>query len=153
LSTETEINLNRDDPLNKAIYIFLIPYKGPSNPKKRKIGGEPVSNITVAVCPIVPVVPRDFLGVLSRKLRYTTKVGNITKYVQGPLLNLWLDFSKFIGRLSCIKIAEKDNEINVKLSWKRINCKNSPNWRIKVIATKPISPFEQLLCLAPLSRA
>jgi hypothetical protein len=88
LPTETEINLNRDDPLNKAIYIFLIPYKGPSNPKKRKIGGEPVSNITVAVCPIVPIVLKDFLSVLLGKLRYTTEVGNITKYVQGLSLNL-----------------------------------------------------------------
>ena len=88
MHTETEINLDGDDPLNKAIYIFLIPYKGPSNPKKRNIGGKLVSNITVAVCPIVPVVPRDFLGVLLGKVRYATKVGNITKYVQGPSLNL-----------------------------------------------------------------
>ena len=121
---ETEINLDGDDPLNKVIYIFLIPYKGPSNPKKRDIRGKPVSNITVAVCPIVLVVLRDFLGVMLRQVRYLTKVGNITKYIQGPLPNLWLDFSKFTSRLSCIKIAEKDNKINVKLSWKRINCEN-----------------------------
>jgi len=124
LLIETEINLDGDDPLNKVIYIFLIPYKGPSNPKKRDIRGKPVSNITVAVCPIVLVVLRDFLGVMLRQVRYLTKVGNITKYIQGPLPNLWLDFSKFTSRLSCIKIAEKDNKINVKLSWKRINCEN-----------------------------
>ena len=85
---EIEINLDGDDLLNKAIYIFLIPYKGPSNPKKRNIGGKLVSNITIAVCPIVPIVPRDFLGVLLGKVRYTTEVSNITKYVQGPSLNL-----------------------------------------------------------------
>lgn len=124
MPVETEINLDRDDPLNKAIYIFLIPYKGPSNLKKRNIGGKPVFNITIAVCLIVPIVPRDFLGVLLGKVRYATEVGNITKYVQGPLLNLWLDFLKFTGRLSCMKIVEKDDEINVKLSWKRIDCKN-----------------------------
>ena len=78
---ETEINLDGDDPLNKAIYIFLIPYKGPSNPKKRRIGGKLVSNITVAICLIVPIVPRDFLGVLSGKVCYATEVANITKYV------------------------------------------------------------------------
>jgi hypothetical protein len=88
LPIETEINLNKDNPLNKAIYIFLIPYKGPSNPKKRNIGGKLVSNITVAICPIVPVVLKDFLGVLLGKVHYVTKVSNITKYVQGPLLNL-----------------------------------------------------------------
>jgi hypothetical protein len=88
LLAETEINLNRDNPLNKAIYIFLIPYKGPSNPKKRKIGGKPVSNITVAVCLIVPIVLRDFLGVMLGQVRYSTEVGNITKYIQGPLPNL-----------------------------------------------------------------
>ena len=153
LPAETEINLDGDDPLNKAIYIFLIPYEGPSNPKKRNIQGKPVSNITVAVCPIVPVVPGDFLGVLSGKVRYATEVGNITKYVQGPSPNLWLDFSKFTGRLSCMKIAEKDDEINVKLSWKRIDCENGPDWRIEVTATKPIGPFEQLLRPAPPSRA
>jgi hypothetical protein len=88
LPTETEINLNKDNPLNKVIYIFLIPYKGPFNPRKRKIGGKLVFNITVAVCLIVLVVFRDFLGVLLKQVCYTTKVGNITKYVQGPLLNL-----------------------------------------------------------------
>jgi len=152
LPTKTEINLDRDNPFNKAIYIFLIPYKGPFNPRKRKIGGKLVSNITVAVCLIVLVVLKDFLGVLLRQVRYATKVGNITKYVQGPLPNLWLDFLKFISRLSCMKIAEKDDKINVKLSWKRINCKNGLDWHIEVIATKPISPFEQLLRPALLSR-
>jgi hypothetical protein len=116
LPTETKINLDKDNLLNKAIYIFLIPYKGPSNPKKRKIRRELVFNITIAICLIVLVVLRDFLGVLLRKLCYTTKVSNITKYVQGPLPNLWLNFSKFTSRLSCIKITEKDNKINVKLS-------------------------------------
>ena len=81
LLIETEINLDRDDPLNKVIYIFLIPYKGPSNPKKRDIRGKLVSNITIAVCLIVPIVPRDFLGVMLGQVRYSTEVGNITKYV------------------------------------------------------------------------
>ena len=145
LPTKTEISLDRDNPLNKAIYIFLIPYKGPFNPRKRKIRGKLVFNITVAICLIIFIVLKDFLGVLLRKVRYTTKVGNITKYVQGPLLNLWLNFSKFISRLSCIKIAEKDDKINVKPSWKRIDYENGLDWRIEVTATKPISPFKQLL--------
>lgn len=78
---ETKVNLDRDDLLNKAIYIFLISYEGPSNPIKRTIGGKFFPNITMAICPIVLVVPWDFLGVLSRKVRYATKVANITKYV------------------------------------------------------------------------
>jgi hypothetical protein len=52
-----------------------------------------------------------------------------------------------------MKIAEKDDEINVKLSWKRIDCENGPDWCIEVTATKPIGPFEQLLRPAPPSRA
>jgi hypothetical protein len=81
LPTKIEINLDRDNPLNKAIYIFLILYKGPSNPKKRKIGGKPVSNITIAIYPIVFVIPRDFLGIMLGQVHYSTKVGNITKYI------------------------------------------------------------------------
>ena len=86
--TKTKINLNRDDPFNKAIYIFLIPYKGLSNPKKRKIKGKLVFNITMVICLIVLVVLKDFLGIMLRQVCYLTKVSNITKYIQGLLPNL-----------------------------------------------------------------
>ena len=119
-SSESQVacgtKIDGDDTRNKAIYVFLVPYEGPPNPKKRKFNGDPVSTIAVAVCPIIPVLSGDFLGVMSGRVRYTTDVGTPAKYVQGPLPNLWLDFSQFTGRLSCMKVAENDDDVNVRLS-------------------------------------
>jgi hypothetical protein len=148
LSSELQVacgtKIDGDDPCNKAIYVFLIPYEGPPNPKKRKYNGELASITAVAVCPIVPVLLGDFLGVMSGRVCYTTEVDDNAKYIQGPLPNLWLDFSHFTGRLSCMEVAEND-DANVRLNWKSVDSKDDPEWRVEVIATQNIGPFEQLL--------
>jgi hypothetical protein len=109
----------RDDPRDKAIYVFLMPYEGLPNLKKRKFNEELASMRAVAVRSIVPVLSGDFLDVVSGRVRYTTEVGTTAKYIQGPLPNPWLDFSHVTGRLGCMKVTENDDDINVglRLAW------------------------------------
>ena len=129
---------------NKAIYICLVPYEGPLN-GKRKSDGTPASSIVVAPCPVVPILPGDFLGVMSGQLRYTLEVSGSSKAIQGPHPNLWLDFSQTSGKLSCMRPAELDNEANAILTWKRYNDQHGMDWRVEVVAAKKIWPFEELI--------
>lgn len=125
---------------NKAIYICLVPYKGEAN-KKRKIDGTPAPRTTVAQCPVVPVAPGDFLGVMSGRLRYTLEVDNPKKAVLSRHPKLWLDFSELTGKLNCMNRQKS----NVSLTWKPYNGKHGFDWRIEVVATKEIWPFQELL--------
>jgi hypothetical protein len=136
-----------DSDHNKAIFICLVPYEGAPN-GKRRIDGTPASRTVVAPCPIVPISPGDFLGVMSGKLRYTSEVGRSNNAIQGPYPKLWLDFSKITGKLSCMKAAESANEPNVTLTWKRYDSESGVDWRVDIVATKEIWPFEELVRLA-----
>jgi hypothetical protein len=93
----------------------------------------------VAPCPVIPIQPGDFLGVMSGQLRYTPEVGRSDKAIQGPDSKLWLDFSEITGKLSCMRTAALGTEANVALTWKRYNDQHGMNWRIEVVATKEIS--------------
>ncbi|PQE22102.1 Proto-oncogene tyrosine- kinase ROS protein [Rutstroemia sp. NJR-2017a BVV2] len=107
LQTTTEVLRDGVDGLserNNAIYICLVPYEGPPN-RKRKINGTPASRTVAAPCPVVPILPGDFLGVMSGQLRYTPDVDRSGKAIQGPDPKLWLDFSKITGKLSCMRTA------------------------------------------------
>jgi hypothetical protein len=44
-----------------------------------------------------------------------------------------------------MRSAELDNVANVTLTWKRYNDKYSMDWRVEVVATKEIWPFEELV--------
>ncbi|KIM93102.1 hypothetical protein OIDMADRAFT_149819 [Oidiodendron maius Zn] len=129
---------------NKAVYICLMPYEGPCN-GKRKFDGTPASGIVVVPCPVAPILPGDFLGVMSGQLRYTPESTYSDKAITGPDPNLWLDFSKITGKLSCMRLTELDREANVTLTWKAYNNQHGPNWRIDVVASKEIWPFEELV--------
>ena len=129
---------------NNTIYICLVPYEGPPN-GKRKLDGTPASRTVVAPCPVIPIQPGDFLGVMSGQLRYTPEVGRSDKAIQGPDSKLWLDFSEITGKLSCMRTAALGTEANVALTWKRYNDQHGMNWRIEVVATKEIWPFEELV--------
>jgi hypothetical protein len=129
---------------NNAIYICLVPHEGPPN-GKRKLDGTPASRIVVSPCPIVPILPGDFLGVMSGQLRYTPELGCSTKAIQGPDPKLWLDFSKITGKLSCMRSVDLGTEANVTLTWKTYNDQHGMNWRVEVVATKEIWPFEELV--------
>jgi hypothetical protein len=129
---------------NNAIYICLVPYEGPPS-RKRTHNGAPASRVVAAPCPVVPILPGDFLGVMSGQLRYTPELGCSDKAMQGPDPKLWLDLSKITGKLSCMRSADLGTEANVTLTWKRYNDEHGMNWRIEVVATKEIWPFEELV--------
>jgi hypothetical protein len=136
--------INGESERNKAMYMCLVPYEGPPN-GKGKLNGTPASRIVVAPCPVVPILPGDFLGVMSGQLRYTPEPVCSNKAIPGPCPNLWLDFSKITGKLSCMRSTELDKEANVMLTWKRYNELHGLNWRVEVVATKEIGPFEELV--------
>lgn len=68
---------------NNAIYICLVPYEGPPS-RKRTHNGAPASLVVAAPCPVVSILPGDFLGVMSGQLRYTPELGCSDKAIQGP---------------------------------------------------------------------
>jgi hypothetical protein len=78
-------------------------------------------------------------------LRYTPEVGRSDKAIQEPDSKLWLDFLEITGKLSYIRTAVLGTEANVALTWKRYNDQHDINWRIEVMATKEIWPFEELV--------
>jgi hypothetical protein len=96
-------------------------------------------------CPVVLILPGDFLGVMSGQLRYTPELGCSDKAIQGPDPKLWLDFSKVSGKLSCMRSVDLGTEANVTLTWKGYNDQHGMNWRVEVVATKEIWPFEELV--------
>jgi hypothetical protein len=86
LQSSTEVlrdGIDGQSERNTAIYI------GPPN-GKRKRDGVPTSRVVVAPCPVVPILPGDFLGVMSGQLRYTPELGCSDKAIQGPDPKLWL---------------------------------------------------------------
>jgi hypothetical protein len=82
---------------------------------------------------------------MSGQLRYIPEIGRSDKAIQGPYPKLWLDFSKTSGKLSCMRSAELGNEANVTLTWKGYNDQHGMDWRVEVVATKEIWPFEELV--------
>jgi hypothetical protein len=51
------------------------------------------------VCPIIPVVESDFLGIFSGTIRFSEDVnGNYS--IPGPIRNLSLDYSQVTGMLN-----------------------------------------------------
>jgi len=146
LQTTTEVlrdGVDGQSERNNAIYICLIPFEGPPN-GKRKIDGTPASRTIVAPCPVVPIQPGDFLGVMSGQLRYTSEAGRPDEATQGPDPNLWLDFSKITSKLSCMR-SGIGTKANVALTWKSYKDQHGMNWRVEVVATKEIWPFHELV--------
>jgi hypothetical protein len=55
----------------------------------------------------------------------------------GPTPYLWLDYSQVTGTLNQIRVARPGGEANVCLAWE--------HWRVLVVATRKIIPFEPLI--------
>jgi hypothetical protein len=125
---------------NKVIYVSLIPYEGIS--AKKTLGGRSPSAKLLAVSPLVSVSPGDFLGIFPGRLRYTDE--HPAGAIEGPAQGLWLD------RSEVKKVAKAGEQTNVSLVWEGVNevkgektfCKY---WRILVLATRYIRPFDQLV--------
>ena len=72
---------------NMYIYISLIPYKGKLD--KITLSIKAASTDLLAVAPLVPIAPGDFLGTFPGRLRYTDC--KPARAIKGPVRNLWLD--------------------------------------------------------------
>ena len=135
-----------DIDANKAIYVSMIPYEGIS--AKKTLSGKSPSAKLLAVSPLVSVSPGDFLGIFPGRLRYTDE--KPAGAIQGPAPGLWLDRSEVKGKLHWMKVAKAGEETNVCLVWEGVNeVKGQKNfcqyWRILVVATRHVGPFDQLI--------
>jgi hypothetical protein len=133
----------KDQPnCNKSSFISLMLYEGKS--RKRTLGTRSASGELFVVAPLVPIFPRDFLGIFARRLRYTEQ--KPPRSILGLVPNLWLDYSVVIGKLGKIRVAKADEMSNVCLAWEGVNkVKGEESFcqylRILVIATQHIMPF------------
>jgi hypothetical protein len=132
---------------NKSIYIAIVLYKSKSG--KRTIGNKSASTNLLAVCLLVSVAPGDFFGIFSRKLRYIDQ--KPPRAIKGPVDSLWLDYSETTGKLNQIRIAKPGKKTNICLAWEGVNKVKGEEtcqyWRVLVIATRDIIPFDQLIRL------
>jgi hypothetical protein len=102
----------------------------------------------LSVCPIIPVVEGDFLGIFAGTIRFAEDVG-VTHSVPGPVRDLSLDYSHVTWTLNQMQMLEPGCNENVRLVWEAVNeqDKSGPceSWRVLVLATRPIMPFEPLI--------
>jgi hypothetical protein len=131
---------------NKAIYVSMIAYEGISS--KKTLSGKSPSAKLLAVSPLVSVSPGDFLGLFPGKLRYTDE--KAAGAIDGPAQGLWLDRSEVKGKLHWMNIAKSGEQTNVCLVWEGVNEARREKtfcqyWRILVIATRHIGPFDRLI--------
>ncbi|KAG9229630.1 hypothetical protein BJ875DRAFT_474334 [Amylocarpus encephaloides] len=131
---------------NKSVYVGIIPYEGDSG--KKVIGTKPASTRLYSISPLVSVAPGDFLGVFSGKLRYTNQAP--LRSVKGPVRGLWLDYLEMPGKLNQMRVARSGEKTNVCLAWEGVNETKGDKsfcqyWRILVLATREILPFDQLI--------
>ncbi|CRG91089.1 Vacuolar protein sorting-associated protein 3 [Talaromyces islandicus] len=121
---------------NKTLFITLLP-KNEHN---------------LAVCPIVPVYPGDFLGTFAGTIRFSDDFNRVHG-IHGPMEKLWLDYSKVTGVLNQMKVSKPGGEANVQIRWELVNIEEEGEPRISytvsVRALKPIKPFEEVVREAP----
>jgi hypothetical protein len=97
---------------------------------------------------LIPVAPGYFLGIFSRKLRYLDS--KPLRAVEGPIPGLWLDYSEIPSKLNQMRVAKPGESTNVCLAWEGVNEEQGEKsfcqyWRVLVIATRYIMPFDQLI--------
>ncbi|PQE05176.1 hypothetical protein CJF31_00011326 [Rutstroemia sp. NJR-2017a BVV2] len=131
---------------NRSVFVGIIPYEGES--ENRVIGGKPASTKLYSISPLVSVDAGDFLGIFSGKLRFVNQ--RPPRAVKGPVPGLWLDYSEIPGKLNRMKVARPGEKTNVCLAWEGVNeAKGEKSfcqyWRILVVATREILPFDQLI--------
>ncbi|CRG88240.1 Proto-oncogene tyrosine-protein kinase ROS [Talaromyces islandicus] len=121
---------------NKTLFITLLP-KNEHN---------------LAVCPIVPVYPGDFLGIFAGTIRFSDDFNRV-QGIHGPMEKLWLDYSNVTGVLNQMKVSKPGGEANVQIRWELVNMEDEGepriSWTVSVRALKPIKPFEEVVREAP----
>lgn len=121
---------------SKALFITLLP-KNEHN---------------LAVCPIMPVRPGDFLGIFAGTIRFSDDFNRVHG-IRGPMEKLWLDYSNVTGVLNQMKVSKPGGEANVQIRWELVNMEEEGepriSWTVSVRALKPIRPFEEIVRDAP----
>ncbi|KAH6700678.1 hypothetical protein BKA61DRAFT_620970 [Leptodontidium sp. MPI-SDFR-AT-0119] len=127
---------NTQQHQNKALFISLLP-NGDSR---------------LDVCPTIPVYPGDFLGIYSGTIRFSEN-SSLSHGIPGPESKLWLDYSQVTGTFNQMQVSKPGGDANVHLRWEAVNEQDETgpceSWRVLVIASKAIMPFEPLVRAAP----
>jgi hypothetical protein len=71
-------------------------------------------NKRLAICPIILVFPKDFLGIYSRTIRFLKNI-SLSYAIPGLKEKLWLDYSLATSTLNQMQVLEPDNDANVHL--------------------------------------
>ena len=112
----------------------------------------PKDDVFLTVCPIITVQEGDNLGVFAGEIRYSSYC-NPVYGIPGPEDNLWLDYSMVTGILNFMKVSPPGGDSNVRLQWDLIDERNEGKahlvWRVSVVASRVIQPFDELIRLAP----
>jgi hypothetical protein len=89
--------------------------------------------------------------VFSGKIRFLKD--KVVQAIPGRTEKLWLDYSQVSGTLNQMRVAKPDGDVNVRLEWEAVNEKDKTgpclSWRVLVLATRDIMPFEELVRAAP----
>jgi hypothetical protein len=79
---------------------------------RKRILNACISSIELLVVVLlVLILPGDFLGIFSRRFRYTDQ--KLPRSILGPVLNLWLDYSEMMGKLGKIGVASAKKPTNI----------------------------------------
>lgn len=90
-------------------------------------------------------------GALSGADReYRPRIIYFSDHIVGPVQGLWLDRSEVKGKLHWMKAAKSGEQTNVCLVWEGVDEVRGEKtfcqyWRILVVVTRHIMPFDQLV--------
>ena len=123
-------------------------YVGSGKNKFFFVSLRPGIHTLVSVFPIVPVAAGDLVGIFAGKVRFSEHC-NAARSILGPTPQLCLDYSQVTGTLNQMQVALLTEEANVHLTWEGIDeaVEGGPcdSWRVLVLASRDISPFEPLV--------
>jgi hypothetical protein len=93
-------------------------------------------------------ISRGFLRHLLREVSLSHAIPG-----SGLTAKLWLHYSQGTGALNQMQVPKPDDDGNVGLHWEAVNEQDETgpceSWRVLVIASKAIMPFEPLVRAAP----
>merc|ERR1712225_150549 len=137
-ATSMESNMNR---------LLQDAYVASGTNKSFLVSLRPGIHTLVSVFPIVPVAAGDLLGIFAGKVRFSEHC-NTARSIMGPTPQLWLDYCQATGTMNQMQVSLLTEEANVHLTWEGINeaVEGGPcdSWRVPVLASRDISPFEPL---------
>ncbi|KAL5312953.1 hypothetical protein ACEPPN_019379 [Leptodophora sp. 'Broadleaf-Isolate-01'] len=138
-ATSMESNMNR---------LLRDAYVGSGTNKSFFVSLRPGIHTLVSVFPVVPVAAGDLLGIFAGKVRFSEHC-NAARSILGPAPQLWLDYSQATGTLNQMQVSLLTEEANVHLTWEGVNeaLESGPcdSWRVLVLASRNIVPFEPLV--------